>query len=87
MGPTDVVTHEIGCLVDVASGRMVGVGTNGIALTDPQMFSHVIFKHRMSCHFESSPGGLHKIQNSIGGVSVHYYIVSSVICVVKYICY
>jgi len=68
-------------------GRKERVGTNGIALMDPQMFSHVIFKRRMPCPFESSPGGLHKIQNSIGGVSVHYYIVSSVICVVKYICY
>ena len=87
MGPTDVVTHEIGRLVDVASGRMVGVGTNGIALMDPQMFSHMIFKRCMPRPFESSPGGLHKIQNSISGVSVHYYIVSSVICVVKYICY
>jgi len=29
VGPTDVVTHEIGRLVDVASGRMVGDGDGG----------------------------------------------------------
>ena len=29
VGPTDVVTHEIGHLVDVASGRMVGDGDGG----------------------------------------------------------
>jgi hypothetical protein len=62
------------------------VGTNGIALMDSQTFSHVTFKRRMPRPFESSPGGLHKIQNSICGVSVHYCIVSSVICIVKYIC-
>ncbi len=31
------------------------MGTKGIALTDPQTFSHVTFKHRLSHRLESYP--------------------------------
>ncbi len=37
----------------------------------PHAFSHVNFKRHLSHRLESSPGELNKIQNSIGGDSVH----------------
>src|SRR6267378_4995354 len=40
------------------------------------MFSHVNFKRPSSHCLESSPGELNKMQNSIGGDSVHSYTVS-----------